>query len=95
MTVFLRTAGGQNRRDINKTWSKTFPCNKSAQQVKSAAQNDMSQFANNRGSVFAANFPNQPLTMAGQYAIQPGLNSHSSDGGIFPTGTLAVTVTSQ
>jgi len=45
----------------------------------SAVQNDMGQFADNRGTVFAANFPNQALTMGGQYAIQPGFNEHSGE----------------
>lgn len=43
---------------INKTWSKTFPCNKSAQGVMSAVQNDMGQIADDRGTIFSANFPN-------------------------------------
>jgi hypothetical protein len=88
---------GTNPEDINATWSKTFPCNKNAQQVMSAVENDMCQFADNRGYVFAANFPNQLLSVGSQYAIQPGSNSHSgggAQGGILPTGTLAVTVTS-
>jgi hypothetical protein len=59
----------------------------------SSVQNDMGQFADNRGILFSANFPEQPITMGGQYVIQPGLNTH--DGGQFPTGVLAVTVTSQ
>ena len=59
----------------------------------SAVQNDMGQFADNRGTLFSANFPDQPITMGGQYVIQPGLNTH--DGGQFPTAILAVTVTSQ
>ena len=37
----------------------------------SAVQNDMGQFADNRGTLLSANFPNQPITM-GQYVIQPG-----------------------
>jgi hypothetical protein len=86
---------GSANKDVNKTWSKTFACNKSATQVMSAVQNDMGQFADNRGTIFSANFPNQPLTMGGRYVIQPGLNSHDGSGGQFPTGTLVVTVTSQ
>lgn len=38
----------------------------------SAVQNDMGQFADNRGTIFSANFPDQPITMGGQYVIQPG-----------------------
>jgi len=53
----------------------------------------MGQFADNRGTLFSANFPNQPLAMSGQYVIQPGLNTH--DGGQFPMANLAVTVTSE
>src|SRR6266446_4740819 len=59
----------------------------------SAVQSNMSQFANNRGALFAANFPRRPLHLGGQYVIQPGVNSH--DGQILPTGYLVVTVTSQ
>jgi RHS repeat-associated protein len=79
--------------DINNTWSQTLSCNKSATQVMSAVQNDMNQFAKNRGYFFAANFPNQPIRMGARYFIQPGVNSHN--GGEFPTGVLLVTVTSQ
>jgi hypothetical protein len=61
----------------------------------SAVENNMGQFADNRGYIFAANFPNKPLAIGGQYSIQPGLNPHSRDGSIFPTGTLVVAVTSQ
>jgi len=79
--------------DVNKTWSKTIPCNKSAQGVMSAVQNDMGQFADNRGTIFSANFPDQPITMGGQYVIQPGLNSYN--GGQFPGTNLVVTVTAE
>lgn len=87
--------GSTAEKDVNKTWSKTFSCNKSATQVMSAVQNDMGQFADNRGTIFSSNFPHVPLTLGGQYAIQPGLNSHDGSGGQFPTGILVVTVTSQ
>jgi hypothetical protein len=46
-------------------------------------QNDMGQFADNAGTIFAANFPNQPLVMGGQYLIQPGFNAHN--GSIIPS----------
>ena len=85
--------GGGGSNQISNTWSRTFPCNKSAQAVMSAVQNDMGQFADNRGTVFAANFPDQPISMGGQYVIQPGLNSH--DGYQLPMANLVVTVTSQ
>jgi RHS repeat-associated protein len=99
-TAFLSPWGGQRgrgekggNRQINKPFKRTFPCNKSAQQVMGAVQNDMGQFADNRGTVFSANFPVQPITMGGRYLIQPGLNSH--DGGQLPMANLVVTVTSQ
>jgi RHS repeat-associated protein len=79
-------------RDINKTWSGDFSCNKSATQLMSAVQSDMSHFANNRGLIFAANFPGR-ISPGARLAIQPGLNSH--DGLIIPTGTLIVKVTSE
>jgi len=59
----------------------------------SAVQNDMGQFADNRGTLFSANFPNQPITPGGEYVIQPGLNTH--DGGQFPMANLVVTTTSE
>ncbi len=86
---------------INKTWSQTFPCNKSAQGVMSAVQNDMGQFADNSGPFFGANFPNQPITMGGQYSIQPGVMNNtanmfgSTSGGMLPVANLVVTVTSE
>jgi RHS repeat-associated protein len=96
--------GGQNpaNSDINKTWTKTFSCDKSATQVMSAVQKDMGQFADNRGSFFAANFPDQPLTMGGQYSIKPAVMTYTANmysptatSGMLPVGNLAVTVTSQ
>jgi RHS repeat-associated protein len=86
---------GGTKKDVNKTWSEKFPCNKSAGQVMSAVQNDMGRFADNRDTVFAANFPDQPIQLGNQYVIQPGFNPHTSDGYELPTGTLVVTVTSQ
>jgi RHS repeat-associated protein len=78
---------------INNTWSKTFPCGKSAQKVMSAVQGDMGNFADNSGTVFSANFPDQPITMGGQYSIQPGLNNYN--GGQFSMSNLVVNVTSE
>jgi RHS repeat-associated protein len=86
-------SGGQP--DINKTWPGTFPCNKNAKQLMSAVQHNMGQFADNRGTLFAANFPDQPLTLGSQYLIQPGLNSHDPSNYELPMGNLVVTVTSQ
>jgi hypothetical protein len=64
-------------------------------------QNDKGQFADNWGTIFAAQFPDQPLVTGGRYSIQPGLNSHN--GSIIPVpgnwifespGYLSVEVTS-
>ncbi len=92
------TSGGgsstQPKHDINKTWSKTFACNGNAQQLMARVQNDMGEFADNRGTLFATAFPRQPLRLGSNYAIMPGLNTHSG-GNEFPTAILAVTVTSQ
>jgi hypothetical protein len=61
----------------------------------------MGQFANNAGTIFAANFPDQPVTQGGEYLIQPGFNGHN--GSVIPgpgnwfvasAGYLAVTATS-
>jgi hypothetical protein len=87
--------GNSGGPDVNKTWSKTFGCKANAQQLMSSVQNNMAQFADNRNTIFAANFPSQPIQLGGQYVIQPGLNPHTSDGYVLPTGTLVVTVTSQ
>lgn len=48
---------GAANKDVNKTWTKTFPCNQSAQSVMAAVQNNMGQFADNQGSFFASTFP--------------------------------------
>jgi RHS repeat-associated protein len=83
--------------DINKTWTKTFQCNQSAEQVMTAVQNDMGWFADNRDWIFATNFPTQPISMGNQYTITPGLTNHvgSVEPGMIPTARLVVTVTSE
>jgi hypothetical protein len=98
--LLLNSAVAANNQ-INKTWSKTFPCNQSATQVMSAVQNDMGQFADNNG-FFAANLPDQPLTIGGQYSIQPGITMMSNDAlsnpvtfGMLPVANLVVNVTSE
>ena len=59
------------------------------------------QFADNNG-FFAANFPDQPLTIGGQYSIQPGITMMSNDAlsnpvtfGMLPVANLVVNVTSE
>jgi RHS repeat-associated protein len=98
--VPLRSCNPANY-DVNNTWSSTLPCNKSASQVMSAVQNDMGQFADNAGTIFAAKFPDSPITAGGQYLIQPGFNG--GNGNVIPgpgnwfiasPGYLAVTATS-
>jgi YD repeat-containing protein len=90
-----------NTNDVNKTWTKTVACKKSATQVMSAVQHDMGQFADNFG-FFTANFPDQPITMGGQYSIQPGAWIPTANLYGLPAvpltisgKTLAVTVTSE
>lgn len=68
----------------------------------SAVQNDMGQFADNRGSTFFAKFPDQPITMGSRYSIQPGVMIYSANmystaprGGVLPVGNLVVTVTAE
>jgi hypothetical protein len=39
------------------------------QSKETAVQSNMSQFADNRSLIFAAKFPNQPITMGGEYTI--------------------------
>jgi hypothetical protein len=77
---------GAANKDVNKTWTKTFPCNQSAQSVMAAVQNNMGQFADNQGSFFASTFPSQPITMGGGNLSQPitmGGGNLGESGGIW------------
>lgn len=88
--------------DVNKTWSRTFPCSMSATQVMAAVQNDMGAFADNSGPGFGSDFPDQPLELGKAYVVTPGIWIGSSgpafgpnEEGFLPAGILAVAVTSQ
>jgi len=52
--------GGAANYDVNDTRSRTFRCSKSATQAMAAVRNDVGQFADNAGTVFAANFLTSP-----------------------------------
>jgi RHS repeat-associated protein len=91
-------------RNFQRTWSQTFNCNMSATQVMSAVQNDMGQFADHLqpGDFSPSIFPDQPITMGGQYSIQVGVglsiaNMYTPEvfTGMLPAKNLAVTVTSE
>jgi hypothetical protein len=84
------------KNDVNKTWSRTFPCASGATHVMAAMQNDMGAFANNQSSIFTARFPDLPIKMGGTYSIFPGLNNGTGGmlpSGPLPTGSLNVRVT--
>src|ERR1700676_2754700 len=68
----------------------------------SAVEEDMGQFADNRGLFFAANFPDQPITMGSQFTIQTGIivttatpYGATSGPAMMPVSNLAVTVTAE
>jgi RHS repeat-associated protein len=87
--------------DITKAWNKTFPCNQNASQVMSAVQNDMGQFADNQSPFFGAIFPDEPISLGGQYSIQAGVMNNTANmigstaGGLIPISNLTVTTTAE